>query len=199
MISPKTVNLGYSNLWTDMSTILGYASNFQKLITKLFANGEQGFFYDPNDLSTMFQDAARTVPVTGVGQRIARMQDLSGQEIHALQPDTNLRPIKVMGGFKYPDNSPGFIVNVPVELTNCTIVMSSHTDALGITTGQTVSADTLNITPDGFCMVINRLLTEIEIAVLKAATKTSTTQIPYWQLNNKSLMWDSVGTNSMWS
>lgn len=86
MITPKTANLGYSNLWTDMSTILGYASNFQKLITKLFANGEKGFFYDPNDLSTMYQDAAGSVLVTGVEQSVGLVMDkskpvLSGQNI----------------------------------------------------------------------------------------------------------------------
>ena len=77
MITPKTANLGYSNLWTDMSTILGYASNFQKLITKLFANNEQGFFYDPNDLSTMFQDVVGNIPVTGVGQPVGLILDKS--------------------------------------------------------------------------------------------------------------------------
>ena len=77
MITPKITNLGYSNLWTDMSAILGYASNFQKLITKLFANGEQGFFYDPSDLSTLYQVAAGTVPVTSVGQPVGLVLDKS--------------------------------------------------------------------------------------------------------------------------
>ena len=77
MITPKITNLGYSNLWTDMSTILGYASNFQKLITKLFSNGEQGFAYDPNDLTTLYQDAAWTVPVTSVGQPVGLILDKS--------------------------------------------------------------------------------------------------------------------------
>ncbi len=77
MISPKITNLGYSNLWTSMSTILGYASNFDQQIQKLFANGEQGFFYDPNDLSTMFQDAVGTVPVTAAGQPVGLLLDKS--------------------------------------------------------------------------------------------------------------------------
>ena len=60
------------------------------LIRKLFANGEQGFFYDPNDLSTMFQDAAGTVPVTGVGQPVGLVLDKSkglvlGSELWANQ------------------------------------------------------------------------------------------------------------------
>ena len=47
------------------------------LMRKLFSNGEQGFFYDPNDLNTMFQDAAGTVPVTAVGQPVELMLDKS--------------------------------------------------------------------------------------------------------------------------
>lgn len=50
---------------------------FDQQIQKLFANGEQGFFYDPNDLSTMYQDAAGTVPVTAAGQLVGLMLDKS--------------------------------------------------------------------------------------------------------------------------
>ena len=93
MITPKITNLGYSNLWTDMSTILGYASNSQKPITKIFANGEQGFFYDPSDMGTMFQDAAGTIPVTAAGQPIGLIRDKSGRNNHASPTTSSRRPI----------------------------------------------------------------------------------------------------------
>lgn len=93
MISPKITNLGYSNLWTDMSTILGYASNFDQQIQELFANGEQGFFYDPNDLSTMYQDAVGTIPVTAAEQPLGLMKDKSGRNNHAYQTTSASRPI----------------------------------------------------------------------------------------------------------
>ena len=93
MITPKITNLGYSNLWTDMSTILGYASNSQKPITKLFANGEQGFAYDPNDLTTLYQDATGTIPVTAAGQPVGLMKDKSGRNNHASQTVSASRPI----------------------------------------------------------------------------------------------------------
>ena len=48
-----------------------------KVIRDIFRNGEQGFFYDPNDLTTMYQDAAGTVPVTGVWQPVGLMLDKS--------------------------------------------------------------------------------------------------------------------------
>ncbi|MEG2434000.1 MAG: hypothetical protein RSB25_20415, partial [Acinetobacter sp.] len=64
--------------WTPSATILGSASKtFNQLIQSLFANSEQGFVYDPNDLTTMFQDAAGTVPVTGAGQPVGLMLDKS--------------------------------------------------------------------------------------------------------------------------
>ncbi len=79
--------------WTPRATIIGGTSKtFNQLIKSLFANNEQGFFYDPNDLSTMFQDSAGTVPVTVVGQPVGLMLDKSkglalGGE---LQPSGNL-------------------------------------------------------------------------------------------------------------
>jgi hypothetical protein len=57
------------------TVIGGKKPSFNLEILKLFANGEQGFFYDPNDLSTMFQDAAGTVPVTAVGQPVGLIFD----------------------------------------------------------------------------------------------------------------------------
>ena len=47
------------------------------LMRKLFANNEQGFAYDPNDLSTMYQNAAGTIPVTTAGQPAGLMLDKS--------------------------------------------------------------------------------------------------------------------------
>lgn len=79
--------------WTPGATIIGGRQSFSQLIKKLFANGEQGFWYDPNDLSTMFQDAAGTVPVTGVGQPVGLIRDKSGRNNHAHQTTSASRPI----------------------------------------------------------------------------------------------------------
>jgi hypothetical protein len=43
----------------------------------LFENGEQGAWYDPSDLSTLFDDSAGTTPVTGVEQFVGLMLDKS--------------------------------------------------------------------------------------------------------------------------
>ena len=47
------------------------------LMRKLFSNGEQGFAYDPSDLTTLYQDAAGTIPVTAAGQPVGLMLDKS--------------------------------------------------------------------------------------------------------------------------
>lgn len=61
--------------------------------TMLFASGEQGVWYDPSDFSTMFQDTAGTVPVTAVGQTVARINDKSGNGNHATQVNASKRPV----------------------------------------------------------------------------------------------------------
>ena len=37
--------------WTPSCTVIGGRQSFGQLMKKLFSNGEQGFFYDPNDLT----------------------------------------------------------------------------------------------------------------------------------------------------
>jgi hypothetical protein len=43
----------------------------------LFAAGEQGAWYDPSDMTTMFQDNIGTTPVTGTGQTVGLLLDKS--------------------------------------------------------------------------------------------------------------------------
>jgi hypothetical protein len=80
--------------WTPGATVIGGAKlSFEIVIKKLFSNNEQGFFYDPNDLSTMYQDAAGTVPVTDVGQSVGLIRDKSGRNNHAYPTTSASRPI----------------------------------------------------------------------------------------------------------
>lgn len=52
-----------------------------KYVAGLFANGEQGAWYDPSDLSTLFQEAYGTTPVTAVGQPVGLILDKSKRVI----------------------------------------------------------------------------------------------------------------------
>lgn len=70
-----------------------FGSELNVLIRSLFANNEQGFAFDFNDLSTMYQDSAGTIPVTGVGQPVGKVLDKSGRGNHATQSTSAKRPI----------------------------------------------------------------------------------------------------------
>ena len=70
----------------------------------LFANGEQGAWYDPSDLSTLFQDDAGTTPVTEPGQTVGLMLDKSGNDVEARQTTAESRPIyRDDEGLRYTD------------------------------------------------------------------------------------------------
>jgi len=66
-------------------------------IADLFASSEQGAWYDPSDLSTLFQDSAGTTPVTASGQPVGKMLDKSGNGNHATQAIYAKRPIYTEG------------------------------------------------------------------------------------------------------
>lgn len=72
------VGIGRGVFEAPGATVIGGKKPSSNLeILKLFSNNEQGFFYDTNDLSTMYQDAAGTVPVTAVGQPVGLALDKS--------------------------------------------------------------------------------------------------------------------------
>jgi hypothetical protein len=68
----------------------------------LFASGEQGGWYDPSDLTTLFQDTAGLTPVTATGQSVGRMLDKSGRGNHLTATGTERPTYQVDGsGFPY--------------------------------------------------------------------------------------------------
>jgi len=54
----------------------------------LFAASEVGMLYDPQVISTLWQDTAGTIPVTADGQLVARIDDRSGNGRHLTQAST---------------------------------------------------------------------------------------------------------------
>lgn len=65
----------------------------------LFAGGEQGAWYDPSDMSTLFQDAAGTV--TAIGQLVGKMLDKSGNGLHVTSASDAVRPTLQMVNGRY--------------------------------------------------------------------------------------------------
>jgi hypothetical protein len=83
----------------------------------LFSAGQQGFWYDPSDLSTLFQDAAGSTPVTTVEQPVRLMRDKSGRGNHATASADARRPVlsaRVNGVTQTEDISVGTNWSLPV-------------------------------------------------------------------------------------
>ena len=66
---------------------------------ELFSGGKKGVWYDPSDLSTMFQDAAGTIPVTANGDPVGLIRDKSGNDSHIVQTVSAARPTYQTDGF----------------------------------------------------------------------------------------------------
>lgn len=67
----------------------------------LFQNGEAGAWYDPSDLTTLFQDAAGTTPVTADGDPVGLMMDKSGNGQSVAQTASTRRPTYRTDGTKH--------------------------------------------------------------------------------------------------
>jgi hypothetical protein len=74
--------------------------------TSLFLSAEKGAWYDPSDLSTVFQDTAATTPSV-VGDPVGRINDKSGNGFHLLQATAGLRPLLQTEGGRYYLNFDG--------------------------------------------------------------------------------------------
>jgi len=76
--TPLSTMIGGAGIWTPSATtigILGASKTLNQIIKSMFANNEQGFAYDPNDLSTMYQDL-RGTPITSAVQPLGLLLDV---------------------------------------------------------------------------------------------------------------------------
>lgn len=91
--TPISTVIGGAGIWTLGCTVIGGQQNLTQIIKSLFSNKEGGFAFDPNDLTTLYQDAAGTIPVTSAGQPVGLMKDKSGRNNHAYQTVSASRPV----------------------------------------------------------------------------------------------------------
>jgi len=87
-------DIGWGSIYDKSNageTLLSGGGGFNP--SNLFSNGEEGVWYDPSDLSTLFQDAVGTVPVTANGDPVGKMLDKSGNANHAFQSVSGNRPV----------------------------------------------------------------------------------------------------------
>ncbi len=111
---------------------------------KFFANGEQGAWYDPSDLTTLFQDAAGTVPVTADGDPVGLMLDKRAwggktlEQVLEDQPELNPNPgpFTSTGGYT-ASNGTLAIVDDAIEQTTATAASSTCSIPISTTVGKT--------------------------------------------------------------
>lgn len=92
----------------------------------LFAAGAAGVWFDPTDRSTLFQDSAGTIPVTGFGQPVGRMLDRGPNRLHAVQANANARPTYTAGvlgtGCLVFDGVDDFLITQTLTMTGVSVV-----------------------------------------------------------------------------
>lgn len=87
----------------------------------LFSSSEKGAWYDPSDLSTMFQDSAGVTPVTAANQQVGLIRDKSGNNNHASQSTAGSRPtLRQFGSLWYLefDGVNDFLVTGAIDFTS---------------------------------------------------------------------------------
>ena len=62
-------------------------------VVRRIVSRDNGVWLDASDMSTMYQDAAGTVPVTAMEQPVGKWLDKSGNGNHATQSVTASRPV----------------------------------------------------------------------------------------------------------
>ena len=67
----------------------------------IFTGAVRGAWWDPSDLSTLWQDVSRTIPVTTTGQSVAMMDDKSGNGHHLSQGSAGRYPLLQHDGTNY--------------------------------------------------------------------------------------------------
>lgn len=118
-ISPSTPTeymLRHIPLWVKMSILrrnsgVGGSATFTPL--HLFTSGEKGFWADPSDTSTLFQNSDGTNAVTANGDPIGLVLDKSGNNYNLQQTLSARRPKLLDGGIVFDKVDDALTLTVP--------------------------------------------------------------------------------------
>jgi hypothetical protein len=143
-----------------------------------FANGEQGWWYDPSNFATLFQDSAGTTPVTAVEQPVGLQLDLSqggvpGPELFSSFTSTGTWTVS---GTTYSITSAAAQTDLRVDYTGTTgkryVISFTASGVSG-----TVNFYPLNLNPPGVVNGTNitRQVSDAGFFIIRAATGASAT------------------------
>jgi len=114
-------------------------------IADLFASSEQGAWYDPSDIDTLFQDSAGTTPVTASGQPVGYFGDKSGNDNHPIQATAAARPTYQTGPARATIDKVDDRLSVTVPAGGFTGTMVLATDQGTASYGVTIPAGAYDI------------------------------------------------------
>lgn len=159
-------------------------------IKALFARGEQGAWFDPNDMATLWQDSAGTTPVTALEQPVGLMLDKSGRGASVSQATSTKRPTYSARVNLLLDTNTLATQNV----TTAAIPYTLKHDGSGTitlsgtsTAGPLVGAGTLTFTPTAGTLTLT-----VSGSVTNAQLQTGSTATRY-QWVNTATDYDSAG------
>lgn len=107
--------------------------NFDPLT--LFAAGGKGWWIDPSDISTMFQDTTGLTPVTATGQTVGKILDKSGNGKHWVAPSDSARPVYTVSG-----NQKYLVFDGTDDMFNMTLGLSNGAAELNSIVAITITA-----------------------------------------------------------
>ena len=159
----------------------------KKYIAAMFASGEQGVWYDPSDLSTMYQDAAGTIPVTAVGQPVGLILDKSKGAIRGPEllnanllysgtlnsgwsyQNLTFTAASVVPNYSYPTNSGGVQLPIPGVALNkfyeVRFSIAATSGNVGIAIGDSNVVGTFGFRGSGSYRIISRITGRLGIVV----------------------------------
>lgn len=119
----EAINAAFGAGLTEVDPFRSYLDPMWEhyILGTLFGSGEQGAWYDPSDLSTLFQDAAGTIPVTEDGDPVGLILDKSGNGNHASQAASSARPTYNTNGIShwlYFDGVDDGLATASVDMTS---------------------------------------------------------------------------------
>lgn len=134
-------------------------------------------WYDPSDLSTLWQDTAGTSAVTADGQSVARIDDKSGNGRHLVQATAGSRPLyKTSGGLHWLlFDGTDDVLNVTASGIGCGTVV------VGVNVGGAAAAGVVTDTVDDS--------TGVDIAFTRNSSNWEITQAVGGSLSDSTHIW----------
>lgn len=148
-------------------------------VARAIAAANNGLLFDIGDMSTLFQDAAGTTPVTAVGQPVGKIIDKSGNGNHATQSVTASRPT-LSARYNLLTKTEDFSDAVWIKQAAGTATAPVVTNNYGVAPDGSITAARLQLALNGGTTTTDRSCLLQQSALISGAAYAST----FWVKSN---------------